>query len=115
MYRRRTSVIPEIRVVAPSLERGLDDDTWPECSVPNSPSLADPSLVTLSMLPSISPQIYQSHTDISDSEISRYITDNSDMAKPNKLHSICFQSTTKTTLFLVMMYILLTYSLYLYL
>lgn len=76
MYRRRTSVIPEIRVLAPSLERGLDD-TWPEYSVPNSPSLVEtPSIQnTLSMLPSNSPQIYQSHTDISDSEISRYITE----------------------------------------
>ncbi|XP_055299160.1 piezo-type mechanosensitive ion channel component isoform X9 [Sitodiplosis mosellana] len=91
MYRRRTSVIPEIRVLAPSLERGLDD-TWPEYSVPNSPSLADPSSVqnTLSMLRSNSPQIYQSHTDISDSELSslKDISEGDEMDFYSQRHSI---------------------------
>lgn len=64
MYRRRTSILPEIRVLAPSLERGLDD-SWPQISqspeIPESPS----SLTN-------SPHIYRSHDDIT-SESSRYI------------------------------------------
>lgn len=66
VYRRRTSIIPEIRVLAPSLERGLDDSLSLRSQSPditNSPSLVH------------SPQIiYQSHDDLTDSDISRYMS-----------------------------------------
>lgn len=61
VYRRRPSVLPEIRVLAPSLERGLDD-YWPlDSELPDSRSSFAQSL-----------KIYQSHDDFTRSESSRY-------------------------------------------
>lgn len=60
VYRRRPSILPEIRVLAPSLERGLDD-YWPlDSELPDSPSLVQ------------SLKIYQSHDDFTRSDSSRY-------------------------------------------
>lgn len=90
--RRKTSILPEIRVLAPSLERGLDD-SWPLSS--QSPDIPDltksPSLVH-------SQQIYQSHDDITDSGSCRYIsgTQSDGTIMENhiqKLHFIYFHRT----------------------
>lgn len=67
VYSRKTSIIPEIRILAPSLERGLDD-SWPlSIRSLDMPDLTNsPSLVH-------SPHIYHSHDDMSDSDSSRYL------------------------------------------
>lgn len=83
--RRRTSILPEIRVLAPSLERGLDD-SWPLSQSPEIPQ--SPSSLTNS------PCIYRSHDDIT-SESSRYISVYSKGTKvEHPLQSICTRSVS---------------------
>lgn len=60
MYRRKTSVIPEIRVVAPSLERGLDEDIP---YVLHSPSISQSPIISDSLIASYSAKIYRSYDD----------------------------------------------------
>lgn len=98
MYRRRASILPEIRVLAPSLERGLDD-SWPLTSQVQTPSVQ-------------SLQIYQSREDITRSESSRYIPDEIERTnnKPNS-HSIQNKIEAQTeTLFYFVKHLYIQYS-----
>lgn len=64
--RRRGSLVPEIRVLAPSLERGLDD-SHQQYSQHMSPKISgSPSNVTYSR------QIYRSYDDDTDTSNNRY-------------------------------------------
>lgn len=80
MYRRRPSALPEIRVLAPSLERGLDD-YWPlDSELPGFELPDSPSLVQ-------SLKIYQSHDDFTRSESSRYYFENTFRSDTAQMHS----------------------------
>lgn len=70
MNRRRASLVPEIRVLAPSMERGLDD-SYQQISQDLSPKFSNtPSNITNS------PKIYRSYEDGTVTGSNRYYLDN---------------------------------------
>lgn len=72
MHRRRKSILPEIRILAPSLERGLDDDSPKILELEETPNFSQTPNFSNSLNVSSLPKIYRSYEDDTDNDSSRY-------------------------------------------